>query len=233
MRKLTDIDYCYMKFVQAMLFSNDDDKYIDEITRNLDENNFLFFQDLRSYMANYFFEGYISPFNKERLIYIFNSALNKTTLGTPDVIIKVKNLLLDIKRSNGKHIIDFYRQELAIRKNDPTYLDKEKIPYYLIEAVREELLLSLENDYTIAYTHSRLVSDEDFVQKYEKGFSNSLKYLESIRSMNHDKEFFESDLFVRRVLKVLNNNVNNTRKIPLNNIKFIRENKQLIKKLSR
>lgn len=156
--------------------------------------------DICMHFLEYGNKGYLSRDSKSN-IYIYANSINRFGLSFysldahyefyPDII-RMLN-----EEDLGKNIIQFYRQELSLRRNNKKFYSDERL---LLMA--DDIRSSIASDLGVLYTYSKL-SDEEY-KKRQLPFIASPQFAESVRYLTTKyPSILQNESFKNRVLETL------------------------------
>ena len=208
---LEDRSYFYTKLFQAVLYAQDIKGFIDDLEVN--EIEFIDAEALSA--ANHFFSKYaantkLSLHNINNIFHFANYCRfhDKANKDRKTIFSHCNQMTTFAIKLNHNPSDDGYRSEVLRRHS--SLRDRMLMLAYLasnLEETKRLINYSIQLDFWILLTHSDCYDDEDFKCCAIEAMLAESTYLHCIEQFLHQRpQLFKNEVFVSRVLEVLNAN---------------------------
>ena len=234
MNKLKNSEYCRQKFVQALIFADDNESYIEILKEHFNDGDENFIFSVMCTIANYYFNNYLEDELRLKILNIINLVVEVCPLDNQIKIASIDPLREYLSSPCGQNATSFYRQQLAVRKDDTKYLNVNRVSDEQIEKLKPALFESLVFDYFIASTHTEAIDDEEFTKKYLPIFYHNEKYIESIRKIRTEINSIDDKKMINnRILIILEANRQMKTGLSFSELLFKQKNNKIFRKLQK
>jgi len=196
-----DLDiYYFDKIFTAFMHDNCDDTYKD--------NPWLYeidaLEDFKEVVLTFAEQNCIAPHIKENIYKILVDGREIKDENYEKRVEIINSIICELNKQTGDLSNAFYYSQLKIRRNEDKVLEKYTLQHLRYEIPRIDD--SIYNDFTVLYSHSEKVDDEEFLTTYLPVFSKSNYYYESLNMILKECPcLFKDELFASRVNLVLRN----------------------------
>lgn len=213
-----DVMYFYSKCVQAMIYTDDLNVFLDDL-----ETYFIIDEKVVLNVLEYFLEIQKNCMddqmksNAYKIVHYFKEKCQDNTILLNN---KVNNIIRLINNSDSSKIVELIKNEYDIRFSDNKVT---RLALKNVDLSLKSIKKMVSMDFSILVNHSSFYDDESFEEIAEICSSDIVKYVGSIRILIYENSnLFTHKLFMDRVKKVLNASKLNDRDIK----KFVRKFKR-------
>lgn len=196
-------NYIIRKFFSSIVFNTD--KKINSVVDWFYDVDVLMY--LEAYVELFCKHGFFNQIVKSNVYEFLFKAREIKDKDYEKRIEIINNIIINLNSSKLDKFkyINFYRNQLAVRRNDKKFLNNYSDEY--IESIIDLVNTSICVDMFVINTHSKQISEEEFEFEYLSKFINNSLYYESLNVILYEfPELFKNPIFYNRVMKVINKN---------------------------
>ncbi len=225
---------------RGVMFANNIGEYLkkmDAIIGKLDLDIIAIFPHIYETFLLYARKGYLTDKSKFNIYFFYGKVINMITKnsipGAYDILLNYEGRIMEILNNGeeGTHVEDFYRQELAVRKNNPAYFNTALRSTANITCLKEKVNSSIEFDTEVLFSHTEMTA-EDFSKRKITLVSSSY-YVESARYLLASSGMMLQKLAKDRMYTVLQDKMylNKKYRNPVTRFKLDREHQHMATRL--